>query len=211
MYLRYLYINIFPFSSSQSQCFHKTIGDDSQNCPRQVGRWLPWSSQRNRSGVSCQEEKGMQPPDGFPEDQNAMSLGNRLKSGAIRRSGWTWGRSQNFPMGRESFLWVGSVFRQSWKWNMTILETKLIFQGPDTTTWHHKLYFHTCTNSYFLYHCKGHPTSAFWGLTTSPCLVPSRMLPPPVFEMEMGRPGFAISVLRGVLKAVASGFIWCSV
>ena len=43
------------------------------------------------------------------------------------------GGSQNFAMGRELFLFfegVGSVFRQSWKWNMTILETKLIFQGP---------------------------------------------------------------------------------
>ena len=43
------------------------------------------------------------------------------------------GGSQDFAMGRELFLFVegvGSVFRQSWKWNMTILETKLIFQGP---------------------------------------------------------------------------------
>lgn len=191
----------------------------SQNHRRRHLAELPASSWKMTSLVVSAKSQWSILPGGeghaatgwFPRGSKCDVAGQQVKKGAIRRSGWTWGRSQNFPMGRESFLWVGSVFRQSWKWNMTILKTKLIFQGPDTTTWHHKLYFHTCTNSYFLYRCKGHPTSAFWGLTTSPCLVPSRMLPPPVFEMEMGRPGFAISVLRGVLKAVASGFIWCSV
>lgn len=136
------------------QCFRKTIGDDiSQNCLCQVGRWriLPGGEGHAATGW-------------FPRGSKCDVAGQQVEKGAIRRSGWTWGRSQNFPMGRELFLWVGSVFRQSWKWNMTILKTKLIFQGPDTTTWHHKLYFHTSTNSYCLTtitNCKGHATSAF--------------------------------------------------
>lgn len=125
MYLRYLYINIFPCSSSQNQCFHKTIGDDiSQNCLRQVGRWLPWSSQRNRSGVSCQEEKGMQPPDGFPEDQNAMSLGNRLKRGQSGGVGEPEGEVKTFQWdGNHFYGWDqsfgnhGSGTWQFWRLN----------------------------------------------------------------------------------------------